>query len=122
MKKLIPFLFLLVVGYTLFSEENAMHNSCFIPAPENTEIYSIGDGNVVDQGYTSEKGVYVTVEYFDMGLIITYCNLKSSYVKKFEKITKGNIIGKVGYTGSVIESGVTLLFEIKENRFLFNQS
>ena len=66
MKKLISILFFLVVGYALFSEENAIRNSCFISVPENTVVYSIDNGNV-------------------------------------------------------IESCVTLLFEIKENRFLFNQ-
>ena len=123
MKKLITFLIVLCIFFSLNSQEYLKKNEInyFSPAPENTVLYSIDDGIVQDIGFDYENGTYITVNYSSIGITITYCNLKSIFVKRNQNVRKGEQIAKTGMSGNISEAGTTLILEIDEKKFLFNE-
>lgn len=120
MKKIVIVLFLVFCNFTLMAE-NIIENKFFVEAPENTVIYSIEDGMVLDLGYDVELGMFVKIDYPSIGITVTYCNLKSAFLKRDEKVYKGNKIGKTGITGNIAKSGITQIIQVNEKRFLFNE-
>ena len=70
-----------------------------------TEIYAAGDGIVTSVGYGSSAGNYVFINhgksYVDGATYISnYYHLKSYCVKAGDYVTKGQLIGIMGTTGS----------------------
>lgn len=74
-----------------------------IEIAKGTEVISIADGEVVEaQSGDSRYGNYVSVKCLN-GLTVTYGNLDVKLnVKKGDKVTQGQILGK---TGSSVKSG-----------------
>lgn len=114
------FLLFLFITCNLFSE-NVKKNSFYIQRTEGEIIYSLSDGNISAVGFDAEKGFFITVDYDTIGIKVTYCNLKSTYILKGQLIKKGERIASVGYTGNVSEPGINLIIEIDENNFLFQK-
>jgi len=77
-----------------------------------TKIGSFADGTVLDAGYNSAKGNYVTVKHSD-GLISEYGHLDAISVNAGQSILKGGVLGSAGNTG--ISSGTHLDFRIKKD-------
>jgi murein DD-endopeptidase MepM/ murein hydrolase activator NlpD len=65
-------------------------------------------------GYNYGSGTYVTIDHGD-GYVASYLHLvkNSAKVKVGEKVTKGQIIGTMGCTGSC--SGTHLDFRVKKD-------
>lgn len=62
------------------------------------EIYSVYDGVVSETGNELQDGNYILVELND-GFVVKYYHLDEISVKKGEKVTKGEVIAKMGSTG-----------------------
>jgi len=88
------------------------HNGVDIKAPEGTDVMSATDGTVKAADYDNEKGYYVIVEKDNMQTV--YASLTEEIkVKKGESVKAGQVIGKVGMTGS--STGAHLHFEVLIN-------
>lgn len=95
-----------------FTGETTQNNGIDIVATEGTEVRSSTYGTVTDLGFDNEKGYYVVIERENVK--IEYSHLLSDIsVKKGDKVTKNQIIGKVGNTG--VSTGAHLHFEISIN-------
>lgn len=97
--------------------EYHFHPALDITGTPNKEIYSIQDGvvtKVVQTGYNSGSGTYVTIDHGN-GYVASYLHLvkNSAKVKVGEKVSKGQIIGTMGCTGSC--TGTHLDFRVKKN-------
>lgn len=68
----------------LFSKLYAENQKTFLhfDGREGEIINAISDGVIKDLGFDEEKGMFVTVNYEELGMSVTYCNLKSFFVKK----------------------------------------
>ncbi|MDF2158955.1 peptidoglycan DD-metalloendopeptidase family protein [Algoriphagus sp. CAU 1675] len=83
-------------------------------APRGTEIRSVGDGTVVEAGYSGGNGNYVkikhngtyTTQYLHMSKI-------GSGIKKGTRVRQGQVIGYVGSTG--LATGPHLCFRFWKN-------
>lgn len=95
-----------------FTGETVINNGIDISATEGTDVHSTIYGTVTETGFDNEKGYYVVIE---KGNVKTeYSHLLSDIsVKKGDKVTKNQIIGKVGNTG--VSTGAHLHFEISIN-------
>ena len=88
------------------------HNGVDIKAPEGTDVMSAIYGTVKDTGYDKEKGYYVIVERDNIQTV--YASLTNDIkVKTGESVTAGQVIGKVGMTGT--STGAHLHFEVLIN-------
>lgn len=107
----------------LFSKLYAENQKTFFhfDGREGEIINAISDGVIKDLGFDEEKGMFVTVNYEELGMSVTYCNLKSFFVKRRQHIKKGEKIATIGMTGNVVNAGVNLSIEIDDNIFLFSR-
>lgn len=90
------------------------HAGIDIASPEGTAIYAVADGTVSEVGYNDVAGNYCRISHSGGTLATRYLHMKSSaIVSKGESVTKGQVIGYVGQTGSA--TGPHLHFEVKQN-------
>jgi murein DD-endopeptidase MepM/ murein hydrolase activator NlpD len=102
-------------GYRLdpFFGEIEFHNGIDIAMPPGTELLSIFDSMVLDEGFNEELGNYIIIENID-GQRALYAHCNEVYVVKGEKLNIGDVIGTVGSTGH--STGNHLHFEIKDSQ------
>lgn len=67
-------------------------------APTGTPVRSVGDGRVVESGYTSGNGHYVKIRHNSVYTTM-YLHFSSREVHRGERVSQGDVIGKVGSTG-----------------------
>ncbi|MBR1605945.1 MAG: M23 family metallopeptidase [Alphaproteobacteria bacterium] len=77
----------------------APHRGMDIAAPEGTPVYASSDGNVTLSGGNYFYTGNVVVLDHGQNLSTIYAHLKSTTVKKGDKVKQGDIIGYVGQTG-----------------------
>jgi LysM repeat protein len=87
------------------------HNGVDLAAKKGTPIIAPCAGVVTFSGWKAYSGRTVMVEHRS-GYTSIYCHCSSINVKKGEKIVKGQLIAKVGRTGSA--TGSHLHFSIKQ--------
>ena len=89
------------------------HEGIDFAAPRGTEVYSSGDGVVV-QNTRSNYG-YGNIIKIDhgYGYETVYAHLYKSLVKKGQKVKRGQSIGAVGSTG--LSTGPHLHYEVRKN-------
>ncbi|MFP4447529.1 MAG: M23 family metallopeptidase [Bacteroidales bacterium] len=95
------------------------HRGVDYAAPAGTPIHTIGDGVVVDRGYTKAAGYYIKIRH--NSIYTTGYNHLSGYAKgmhKGKKIKQGDVIGYVGTTGYA--TGPHLDFRFWKNGHLIN--
>ena len=95
------------------------HKGVDYAAPKGTPIVSIGDGVVVEKGYTQSAGYYIKVKH--NGVYISGYNHLSKYGKGMQvgkKVKQGQVIGYVGSTGYA--TGPHLDFRIWKNGHLID--
>lgn len=90
------------------------HQGIDLAAPVNTPFYSVADGTVVDAGPASGFGQWIVLNHqIDGKLFATvYGHMYPDgvLVKKGQKVTAGQLIGKVGNNGQ--STGAHLHFEV----------
>ena len=74
------------------------HEGIDIPAPKDTEIYSVNRGTVIETGNQYANGKYVIVDHGG-GIVTKYTHLNTIKVKKGDILARGEVLGLVGRTG-----------------------
>ncbi|MFO8234456.1 MAG: peptidoglycan DD-metalloendopeptidase family protein [Bacteroidales bacterium] len=90
------------------------HRGVDYAAPAGTPIHAIGDGVVIDKGYTKAAGYYIKIRH--NSIYTTGYNHLSGYAKgmqKGSKVKQGDVIGYVGATGYA--TGPHLDFRFRKN-------
>ena len=76
-------------------------------------ILATKSGKVVDSGYGSGSGNYLTVQHSDDSHRSTYMHLSRKYVSTGDRVVQGQIIGYMGQTGAA--TGVHLHFQLNKS-------
>jgi murein DD-endopeptidase MepM/ murein hydrolase activator NlpD len=85
------------------------HKGIDISRPPGTKVFAWSDGVISQSGWLRGYGLTVDVTHAD-GMKTRYAHLMRAAVKKGQKITKGQIVGRVGDTGRT--TGPNLHFEV----------
>lgn len=85
------------------------HTGLDFAAPTGTLIKAVGSGTITQAGYEGSYG-YKTVLTLDDGTEIWYAHQSSIGVSVGQKVTTGDVIGRVGATGNV--TGAHLHMEV----------
>lgn len=93
------------------------HGASDQSAPKGTPIKAAGAGYVVKSSYDGRSGNYIVINHGN-GFVTTYMHNSKNMVKAGQKVKKGDIIGKVGSTGTA--TGSHLHFQITYNGSPFN--
>ncbi|MBQ4575923.1 MAG: peptidoglycan DD-metalloendopeptidase family protein [Clostridia bacterium] len=88
------------------------HLGIDIPAANGSNIYAANSGTVVTATYHKSYGYYVVIDHGG-GKATLYAHSSKLLVSAGDKVTQGDVIAKVGTTGS--SSGYHLHFEIRIN-------
>jgi hypothetical protein len=86
------------------------HPAVDIKAPEGTPVYAIANGVAVDAGWSNGFGNSITIKHRDVPdpngvnqnttLYSSYSHLSTYYITENDVVTKGEIIGEIGGTGT----------------------
>lgn len=86
------------------------HTGVDFPVPTGTQVYSVGDGQVFDTGYSSAYGNFVEI-YHGNNIYSFYAHASKVQVSVGQKVSKGDPIMLSGKSGNV--TGPHLHFEIR---------
>ena len=78
----------------------------------NTPCLAVDGGTVIYAGWYYGYGYYIKIDHGN-GIVTTYAHLNSIAVRKGQKVTNGQEIGRVGNTGN--STGPHLHFEVYKN-------
>lgn len=95
-----------------FTWKPSLHTGIDIGAGYGAPIYATADGTVTDAGYDRYQGNAVTINH-TQGVRTRYMHMSKILVKAGDKVSKGEIIGKVGSTGR--STGPHLHYEVIKN-------
>ncbi len=102
-----------VIGTFGLSDAGRRNDGVNIAAPVGTPVRAAGDGEVVYRGSELEGyGNLLLIKHED-GFVTAYAHNDAMLVKKGDRVRKGQVIAKVGQTGSANEP--QLHFEIRQN-------
>ena len=77
-----------------------------------TPIWTVGDGRVVRAGRNGGYGNFISVKHAN-GWVSQYAHLDKILVKKGQRVSQKEMIGRVGSTG--MSTGPHLHYELKHN-------
>ena len=90
------------------------HPAIDYAAPAGTPIKAVGDGTVVERGYTSGNGNYVRIRHNSTyETLYLHMSRFAKAARRGSKVTQGEIIGYVGSTG--LATGPHLCFRMYRN-------
>jgi murein DD-endopeptidase MepM/ murein hydrolase activator NlpD len=89
-----------------------MHPGVDLAISSGTPIYAVGDGRVTQAGSTGGYGNYTCIAHTST-VSSCYAHQSAMFVNAGQSVTKGQLIGRVGCTGSC--TGPHLHFEIRVN-------
>jgi len=96
-----------------------MHLGIDIANSVGTNIYAADGGKVIFTGYHRTYGYMIEIDH-ENGYVTRYAHLSRILVSTGNRVYKGEIIGKMGSTGS--STGSHLHFEILKNGVNINPS
>lgn len=85
------------------------HSGMDFSANTGSPVYATGNGTVVSSGWESGYGLTVEIDH-GFGYQTRYAHLSATSVRKGQKVTRGETIGKVGSTGK--STGPHLHYEV----------
>jgi len=88
------------------------HRGIDYAAPTGTPVVSPGEGRVIKAGYNQLNGNYLFIQHGQQ-YTTKYLHLSKRHVKKGQKVSQGQLIGRVGATGRV--TGAHLHYEFLVN-------
>jgi murein DD-endopeptidase MepM/ murein hydrolase activator NlpD len=94
------------------SRRGRHHDGVDIPARSGSHILAAASGKVVHSGWMSGYGRVVIIKHGE-GFHTVYAHNSKNMVSKNQKVSKGEVIAKVGSSGR--SSGPHLHFEIRKN-------
>ncbi len=102
--------------HPITGEKESFHGAIDIPASKGESIYAAHSGTVVTAVYNWSYGNYVIIDHGILGdkgehLYTLYAHASSLLVEKGDKVSQGDVIAKVGETGSA--KGNHLHFEVR---------
>lgn len=89
-----------------------LHKGIDIPATTGTPAVAIDDGVVIFSGVQNGYGNTVMIQHDD-GKVTLYAHNNSLAVSKGDKVTKGQVVSRIGSTGN--STGPHLHFEVRIN-------
>lgn len=94
-----------------FRKASAMHAGIDLAGPVGTPIYATADGTVASSGWNS--GGYGNLIEIDhgRGIFTRYAHLSKLDVREGERVTRGQVIGRMGSTGR--STGSHLHYEVR---------
>lgn len=96
-----------------FNNSATMHYGMDFTGPEGVDIFSTGDGKVVEAGYSFYGyGNRITIDH-GFGYKTVYAHLQNIDVVEGQEVKRGDIIGKLGNTGR--STGTHLHYEVRLN-------
>ena len=96
-----------------FNGRYRKHRGIDIAGPKGTEVMSIADGKVVHSGRNGGYGRMIEIEH-DNKLRSRYAHLSATLVRKGERVSRGDVIGRVGSSGR--STGPHLHLEVLKNK------
>jgi len=97
---------------------NSFHKGIDISAPKGTPVYAAESGTVIEAGYKkSGYGNLIVIKHSN-DIATYYGHLSEIITANGKKVTKGELIGKVGSTGK--STGPHLHFEIRKGSQALN--
>ncbi|MBU8892696.1 MAG: M23 family metallopeptidase [Bacteroidales bacterium] len=94
-----------------FTGKSTMHHGMDFTGPEGSDIFSTGEGVVVESGYSFHGyGNRVVIDH-GYGYKTVYAHLKKIFVDEGQKVKRGDVIGSLGNTGR--STGAHLHYEVK---------
>ena len=88
------------------------HEGMDFTAPVGTKIYATGEGSVYKVGRVKGFGKRIKIKH-GFGYTTVYGHMHKIYVKKDQKVKRGDVIGEVGNTG--LSTGPHLHYEVRKN-------
>ncbi len=88
------------------------HTGLDIRAKYGNDVYAAFDGKILEVKKNNKAYGHTIKILHENGLVTFYAHLSRIEVEKGQKVTKGNVIGKIGTTGNA--TGPHLHFEIRE--------
>ncbi len=89
------------------------HVGIDIAAQQGSKIMAVFDGQVIETGYSKERGNYIILHHKE-GLQTLYQHLYCGYVRTGQNVSAGQTVGAMGDTG--LSTGAHLHFELIINR------
>lgn len=99
------------------SIRTSAHRGLDIGASTGTPIYAAAGGTVTAAGYSGSYGYMIKISHGN-GVETLYAHCSQLIAKSGQKVTQGQLIGKVGETGNV--TGPHLHFEVRKNGTIYN--
>lgn len=99
------------------SGRRTIHEGIDFAANTGTDIYTVGSGIVIMSGMLGAYGRVVEINHGN-GYVTRYAHTSANLVKVGERVTKGQLIAKVGMTGR--STGPHLHFEVFYNGQVVN--
>ena len=93
-----------------FRGTSAMHSGVDIPGPVGTPIYAAADGVVGRSGWVGGYGNYIEINH-GKGIETRYGHMSKLLVAANSRVTRGQLIGRMGSTGR--STGSHLHYEVR---------
>ena len=87
------------------------HDGIDIPAKRGTPVRSVADGQVLYSGDEIKGYGNLIIIRHENDIITVYANNEKNMIKEGDKVTRGQLVAKVGNSGS--STGVHLHFEVR---------